>query len=117
MYSADGQTLYSLGEDRLVKAWNAAQMVERRSTRTTEAILSFALRSDQSSCAGTLCGVIVLLDPATGKVLAEPLPIKPKPPQLLKMIRARASAGGRFASPSRANTLIKERGSFRARLM
>jgi WD40 repeat protein len=87
IYSADGKTLYSLGEDRVVKAWDAARMVERLVySRQAETVLSLAVRSDQKQVAlGRFDGVLSLLEEATGKVQGEPLPIKPKPPVLDKI--------------------------------
>jgi WD40 repeat protein len=84
LYSADGKTLYSLGEDRVVKAWDAARMVERRVyARQPEAPLALALRPDQRQLAvGRFDGALVLLDAATGKVVGQPLPLKPRPPVL-----------------------------------
>ncbi len=81
-YTADGATLYSLGEDRLIKAWDTAHMVERRVyDRQPETALSLGIRPDGKQMAiGRFDGVLVLLDTATGKPQAEPLPIKPKPP-------------------------------------
>jgi len=81
-YSADGKTLFSLGEDRTVKAWDTARMVERKVyDRQPETALSLAVRPDGKQLAlGRYDGVLVLLDTATGKPQAEPLPIKPKPP-------------------------------------
>ncbi len=81
-YTPDGTTLYSLSEDRTVKAWDAQRMVERKVyDRQSETVLSLALRPDGKQLAlGRYDGVLVLLDAATGKPQAEPLPIKPKPP-------------------------------------
>ncbi len=81
-YAADGKTLYSLGEDRTVKAWDTANMVERRVfDRQPETALRLAIRPDGKQLAlGRYDGVLVLLDAATGKAQAEPLPIKPRPP-------------------------------------
>src|SRR5207253_1313343 len=87
VYSADGKTLYSLGEDRVIKAWQTADMVERRVyARQPEATLALAVRPDQKQIAlGRYDGAVVILDEATGKTLSEPLPIKPKPPVLSKV--------------------------------
>jgi hypothetical protein len=81
-YTPDGQTLYSLSEDRTVKAWDANRMVERKVYASQpETVLSLAVRLDGKQLAlGRYDGVLVLLDAATGKPQAEPLPIKPKPP-------------------------------------
>jgi hypothetical protein len=86
-YAADGQTLYTLSEDRAVKAWDAARMIERRVyDRQPEAPLSLAVRPDHRQLAvGRYDGALVLLDEASGKVVAEPLPIKPKPPVLNRL--------------------------------
>jgi WD40 repeat protein len=86
-YSSDGKTLYSLGEDRVIKSWNAGQMVERSVyPKQPEAVLAFAVRPDHKQLAlGRYDGAVIVLDEATGKVLSEPLPIKPKPPELIKL--------------------------------
>ncbi len=87
-YSADGKTLYSLGEDRVVKAWDAARMVERRVyPRQPDTVLSLAVRPNQKQIAiGRFDGVLKLLEETTGKVEAElllaqaKLPFKDQPP-------------------------------------
>jgi mono/diheme cytochrome c family protein len=81
-YNADGKTLYSLSEDRTVKAWDAERMVERKVyDRQPETVLRLALRSDGKQLAlGRYDGILVLVDAVTGKPQAEALPIKPKPP-------------------------------------
>jgi hypothetical protein len=85
-YTTDGKTLYSLSEDRTIKAWDAQRMVERKVyDRQPETVLSFAVRPDGKQLAlGRYDGALVLLDAATGKRQAEPLPIKPKPPRAEK---------------------------------
>jgi mono/diheme cytochrome c family protein len=86
-YAADGRTLYSLGEDRTVKAWDAARMVERRVyPRQPESALSLAIRPDHKQLAlGRYDGVVLLLDEATGKTQSQPLPVRPKPPQVERL--------------------------------
>jgi hypothetical protein len=86
-YAADGSTLYSLSEDRTVKAWDAARMTERKVyAKQPEATLALAVRPDHKQIAlGRFDGTALLLDEATGKIQAEPLPVKPKPPQLTKV--------------------------------
>jgi WD40 repeat protein len=94
-YAADGKTLYSLGEDRVAKAWDAARLVERRVyAAQPEAPLALAVRPDGAQLAvGRYDGVLVLLAEATGKVRAEPLPIKPKPPVLSKLTPSAGTRG------------------------
>jgi hypothetical protein len=94
-YSPDGKTLYSLSEDRTAKAWDASRMVERTVyPRQPETPLALALRPDRKQLAvGRYDGVLVLLDEPTGKVQAEPLPVKPKPPVLTRITPASAARG------------------------
>src|SRR5262249_55730162 len=89
-YDADGKTLYSLGEDRTAKAWDTANMVERKVyPKQTETPLALAVRPDRKQVAlGRYDGAVVLLDAATGKVQAQPLPLKPVPPVLAKVTPA-----------------------------
>jgi hypothetical protein len=84
IYSPDGATIFSLGEDRVVKSWNSATMLEKHVyDRQSDAVLAMALRADQKQVAvGRYDGALRLLDATTGKVQFEPLPEKPKPPQL-----------------------------------
>jgi WD40 repeat protein len=86
-YSADGKTIYSLGEDRALKSWDTATMRERMVyAKQAEAPLSLAVRPDQKQLAvGRYDGVLVLLDEASGKVEKQPLPARPKPPQVTKV--------------------------------
>jgi Planctomycete cytochrome C/WD domain, G-beta repeat len=95
VYSTDGKTLYSLSEDRTAKAWDAAQMIERKVyPRQPESVLALAVRPDHQQLAlGRYDGHLVLVDEATGKVQAEPLPVKPKPPKLVRLIPDSAVRG------------------------
>jgi len=70
IYSRDGKLLFSLGEDRLVKAWDAARMVERKVYDPQPALpLAMALRPDGKQLAlGRFDGVVVLLDVDSGKI-------------------------------------------------
>ncbi len=81
VYAADGQTLYSLGEDRTVKAWDPRTLAERRvHNRQPEAVLALAVRPDRKQLAlGRYDGALLLVDAADGKVQAQPLPLKPQP--------------------------------------
>jgi WD40 repeat protein len=94
-YSADGSVLYSLAEDRTVKAWDAARMVERTVyPRQPETSLALAVRPDRSQLAlGRYDGALVLVEEATGKVQAQPLPAKPEPPQAKKLTPASGVRG------------------------
>ena len=87
VYAADAKTLYSVSEDHTIKAWDTARMVERKVyPRQPEAVLAFAVRPDHKQLAlGRYDGTALLLDETTGEVQSEPLPIKPKPPQLAKI--------------------------------
>jgi WD40 repeat protein len=82
-YNADGQVLYSAGQDGTLKAWTAAKLEERTAyPKQPDTPLALALRSDGKQLAvGRWDGTLVLLDEATGKVQSEPLPVKQKPPK------------------------------------
>lgn len=86
-YAADSKTLYSLGEDRVVKVWDSARMTEKKvHARQPETVLALAVRPDQKQLAlGRYDGTALLLDEASGKVQAEPLPARPKPPQVARV--------------------------------
>src|SRR5207244_4094620 len=95
VWSVDGKTLYSLGQDRRVKAWEVSRMVERQVYEPqSDTPLSLAVRPDGKQLAvGRFDGVLVLLDEKTGKVQAQPLPIKPKPPLFKKLSPASGRRG------------------------
>ncbi len=86
-FARDGKALYSAGEDRSVKAWDPARMVERTVyPRQPEAILALAVRPDGKQLAlGRYDGALLLVDEPTGKVQAQPLPVKPRPPEAKKL--------------------------------
>ncbi|HEX4611970.1 MAG TPA: WD40 repeat domain-containing protein, partial [Urbifossiella sp.] len=85
-YAADGATLFSVGEDGVVKAWDAAKMTEIRVLPAqADVVHGFAVRRDGKQLAlGLFNGTAVLLDPATGKTTAQPLPAKPVAPKAEK---------------------------------
>jgi WD40 repeat protein len=92
-FSADGKTLYSAGEQGIIKAWDAAKMTERTVyPRQPEAILSLAVRPDQIAV-GRFDGALVLLDEKSGKVQKQPLPAKPKPPEVTRLTPSAGQRG------------------------
>lgn len=95
IYSADGKTLYSVGEDNTPKAWDTAAMTERKVyAKQPEAVLALTVSPDHKQLAlGRYDGSVVLLDEATGEVQSEPLPVKAKPPQLIRLSPASAQRG------------------------
>jgi hypothetical protein len=95
-YGSDGKTLYSLGEDRVPKSWDSTTMLERKVyPKQPEHALSLAVRPDQKQLAvGRYDGALVLLDEADGKVQSQPLPAKPKPPQINKITPNSGVRGG-----------------------
>jgi hypothetical protein len=107
-YSGDGKTLYSLSEDRGLKAWDAAKRIERTAYgKQPETPLAFAVRPDHKQLAvGRYDGVLVLLDEATGKVQSEPLPRKPSPgdsPRTGDKINPPATVEGMIARAGRTD--------------
>jgi WD40 repeat protein len=80
VYAADGKTLYSLSEDRSIKAWDTAKLTEKKVyDKQPEAVLALAVSADHKQIAlGRYDGALLLLDEATGKAQAQPLPAKPK---------------------------------------
>lgn len=87
VYAGDGKTLFSLSEDRIIKAWDAGKMVERKVfDPQPEAVLSLAVNPQGKQLSvGRYDGVLVLMDEATGKVQAQPLPAKGKSAPTLKI--------------------------------
>jgi len=80
-YTGDGMTLVSAGEDRVVKLWKAAKLTESKAlTAQPDDVLALAVRPDGKQLAvGLFDGRVQLLDPATGKPTATPVPVRPKP--------------------------------------
>ena len=94
-YTGDGKTLVSAGEDRVVKLWDAAKLTETKTLPAqTEDVLALAVRPDGKQFAvGRFDGQVQLLDPATGKPTATPVPVKPKPPTIASVTPDHAPRG------------------------
>jgi hypothetical protein len=86
-YAPDGGTLYTVGEDAVVKAWDAAKMVERKVfEKQPDVVHALALRPDgKQLAAGRFDGVGLFIDPMSGKAGAAFLPAKPKQPTVSKV--------------------------------
>jgi len=107
VYAHDGKIIYSLGQDRVVKAWSTARMVENKTyDRLTDTGLCLAAR-DGALAVGRYDGVTQVLDAATGKVLHQwglpspraglqqvraEIPLQ-LPPDVAKMVPAAARRG------------------------
>ena len=78
-YHPDGLTLYSLGDDAVVKAWDAQKMVERRTfAKQPDSVMSFRLRPDGAQIAiGRFDGTGLFLDSTDDKKIVNFLPVKP----------------------------------------
>jgi len=94
-YAAAGTTLVTAGEDRVVKVWDAAKLVDTRVfAAQPDAILALAVRPDGMQIAvGLFDGSARLLDPATGEATAQPLPAKPVAPKPEKLTPDAAPRG------------------------
>ncbi len=102
VYSADGKTLVSTGEDRSVKIWDAEPMVELRELqRQSDWAGGLAISPDGKQIAvGRLDGSLGFYEVATGNVIPPPPPPKP----LLARLSIRGVQSG-------ATTTIKLRGN------
>jgi hypothetical protein len=78
VYSPDGKTLYSLAEDRTIKSWESATLAETKAyAKQSETVLALAVRPDGKQLGlARYDGVVQLLDSASGRVIAEPLPLR-----------------------------------------
>ena len=73
VFTGDSKTLYSVGQDRIVKAWDIEKMVERKVyDKQPETVLCLALREDTGQIiVGRYDGIVQLIDMKTGKVAHE----------------------------------------------
>ena len=87
VFSSDSRTLYSVGEDRIVKAWDIEKMIERKVyDKQPETVLCLALREDaEQIIVGRYDGIVQLIDMKTGKIAHEfGKPEAPKKPAKAK---------------------------------
>ncbi len=73
VFTSDSKTLYSVGQDRVVKAWDIEKMVERKVyDAQPETVLCLALREDAGQfIVGRYDGIVQLIDMKTGVVKHE----------------------------------------------
>jgi hypothetical protein len=73
LFSSDSKTLYSVGQDRVIKAWDIEKLVERKVyDKQPETILCMALREDAGQIIiGRYDGVVQCIDMKTGKIAHE----------------------------------------------
>ena len=88
VYAKDAKTLYSISEGKNLKSWDTSTMKERLVFPSqNETMLCFALSTDQKQIAvGRFDGALVLLNAENGKTTSQPLPAKPKPPLLQRLL-------------------------------
>lgn len=80
----NGNAIWSMSEDRTVKAWNFETLAEIKvHAAQRESVLAFAIHPDGKQFAlGRYDGACLLVDSSTGKPGPQPLPEKPKPPKV-----------------------------------
>lgn len=73
LFSRDSKTLFSLGQDRVIKAWDAGTMVEKKIyDRQPESLLCMCLHEKANQIiVGRYDGVVQLIDMKTGKIVRE----------------------------------------------
>lgn len=72
-YANDGRSLFTLGEDDLLKRWDAGKLTEQQVTRLAGPAARFSLRPDGRHWALARAR-LGLYDASSGTLLAEPLP-------------------------------------------
>jgi WD40 repeat protein len=89
-YSADGKSIVTAGDDKLVKVWNSKSLVETVTSRPQpDSILCLSIRPDgQRIAVGRYDGQLLVMDPITGQVGGQILPIVPKPPKISTVLPA-----------------------------
>ena len=113
VFSSDSKTLYSVGQDRIVKAWDIEKMVERKVyDQQPETVLCLALREDAGQIiVGRYDGIVQLIDMKTGKVAHEfGRPRKQGPKKKAKKAKSRklASCLGRRAEGALAKIVDRQ---------
>jgi WD40 repeat protein len=101
VFTSDSKTLYSVGEDRVVKAWDIEKMVERKVyDKQPETVLCLALREDAGQIiVGRYDGIVQLIDMKTGKVAHEFGKTKAEKEKGRKGEREKGSKGQPLFSP------------------
>ncbi|MFO0803678.1 MAG: hypothetical protein U0791_11250 [Gemmataceae bacterium] len=94
-YSRDGSTLFSAGEDRIVKSWNTVKMVEKHVfPAMPDSILDFVLApGGKEFAAGRFDGIGGTFDADTGKPRVQMLPVAANPPKPNKVQPAAVPRG------------------------
>jgi WD40 repeat protein len=87
-YAENGATLVSVGEDRVIKSWNAARMTEKKIyEREPDSVLDLAVSpSGQQLAMARFDGAALVIAAATGKPIAQLIPLKPVPPKPEKLV-------------------------------
>jgi WD40 repeat protein len=96
-YADRGATLYTAGEDRVLKSFDALKLTEKKVFEVQpDAILGLAIAPAGDRIAlARFDGVALVLDAKTGKSVAQLLPRKPVPPQPARLVPAGVPLGKR----------------------
>jgi len=87
-YADAGATLYSVGEDRIIKSWDPTRMTEKKIyEREPDHALDLAVDpSGKRLAIARFDGTALVLETATGKPVAQLLPLKPVPLKPEKLV-------------------------------
>ena len=88
MYSSDGKTIVSTGEDRTIRVWDAETVTERLELeRQSDWAPTLAVSPDNKTIAvGRLDGSLGFYDTTSGKLIPSPPPSKPELAALLTAV-------------------------------